>query len=173
MGIPVAIMAGVAVAGAGAEAYEQQQGAKAETSQLNMIAASQQLQYQQKTLANYGQLQTMLAAQQAQATAAGVNLGSGSLNAIQQNTLNVGARTQSNLNIESQITQNDIQSEKDAVQNTLMGRLFGDLSGVGKSGTQLALSVPTSNNNPATTPPPGPTYNPTPEYKGFSMDFSS
>ena len=176
IGVAAGVMAGVAVAGAAGDAYEQQQAARSENEQLSLISSSQQLQYQQKTLANYGQLQQMLSTQQAQATAAGVNLGSGSLNAIQQNTLNVGARTQSNLNIESMITQNDIESERNAVNNTMFARMFMDLGGAGKAGAQYAASVPTASNanDPNAIANNGaPTYNPNTQYGGFGMDFSS
>jgi len=68
----------------------------------------------------------MLSKQAAQLSTRGVAFSSPSFNAILRETINIGARKQSNLNTEQSISQESYKIEKENVKNTLHAQLFGD-----------------------------------------------
>lgn len=101
--------------------------------QINLQAEQQRLQYQQKTLANYDLTNKILDRQLVEASAKGVSLGSPSLEALQRNTLNVGAKKELNLETEEGIFERNIRVERENVENTMTAQLLGNLTDFGMS----------------------------------------
>lgn len=118
------ISAGTTVVKAGMEANAADEKLKA----LDLTKEQHVLAHQQKTLANFDTMEKLLQHQVAQATVRGVGLGSPSLEAIQRNTVNIAAKEQSNLDIEENIFEQNIATEKANVNNTLFAELFGDVA---------------------------------------------
>lgn len=109
---------------------------------LDLVKEQGVLAHQQKTLANFDTMQKVLNSQIAQATTRGVGLGSSSLEAIQRNTLNIGAKRQGNLDIEESIFENNITAEKSNVKNTLFAELFGDAAGAASDFATASAKLP-------------------------------
>lgn len=102
------------------------QAAKAQENALDLQAKQNELQYQQKTLANLDSLDKVIQHQTAQMTTRGVAFSSPSFNAIQRNTENIAARQQKNLDMQKSILDENVDIEKRNVRNTLFGQLFSD-----------------------------------------------
>lgn len=118
-------------------------GAEAQKEEsLRLMSEQRQLQYQQKTLANYSMTNKILDAQLVQATVKGISLGSPSLEAIQRETSNVSARRQRNLNIEEDIFERNALIEKENVQMTLAAQLLGDVSEFALQAAGVKKSMP-------------------------------
>jgi hypothetical protein len=130
MGLETAalVLGGVIV---GAEVFkgeEQVKAANAEEHALDLQAKETELQTQQKTLQNYSVMEKVIAAQTAHMTTTGAAFSSPSYNAIQRNTLNIGAKQERNTEIEGGLEEENINIEKENVQNKLYAELFGDVS---------------------------------------------
>ena len=131
MAVPVLAfiaLAGIAEIGKG---IFQTQAAEQQEEALNLKSDLQVLQYQQKKLSTYSLLEKTLATQTAQATTRGVALSSASFNAIQRETVNIGSRELSNLDVEQDIMGRNIKIEKSNVRKTLYAQLFGDAADIG------------------------------------------
>lgn len=136
MGIETAAIAMAAVA-VGAEVGKmgfEFKAADEKEKALDLQAKELTLQNQQKTLSNYEVIEKVLDAQKAHMTVTGTAFSSPSYNAIQRNTLNIGAKKQRNIDVEGELEQENIESEKRNVRNSLFAQLFGDTS-------QLAMSA--------------------------------
>lgn len=126
-----------------AQAGFQQEAANSQLSALTTESKESTLNTQQKTLANYDALQKLTAAQEAQGTVRGFTLGSPSFNAIQRQSVNISAKAQKNINIEGDITQENIAREKQNVKDTLNAQFLGDIVGAEKNGAMMANGIPT------------------------------
>jgi hypothetical protein len=130
MGLETAalVLGGVIV---GAEVFkgeEEVKSANAEEHALDLQAEETQLQTQQKTLQNYSVMEKVLDAQTAHMTTTGAAFSSPSYNAIQRNTLNIGAKQARNTEIEGGLEEENVKIEKENVQNKLYAELFGDVA---------------------------------------------
>ncbi len=109
---------------------------------LELQRKEQELQYQQKTLANYDMTKKILDTQLAQASTRGISLSSPSLEAIQRDTLNVSSQRQKNLDTEQSILERNARIEKENVQNTLFAELFGDFVETGTAFAGVKSKLP-------------------------------
>lgn len=142
MGAGLVVLGIASAAAEGASAYESYEGEQAQQQAISEQEKEQQIQYQQKTINNYDLMQKTLDAQQAELTTRGVGAGSPSFNAIQRNTYNTGAKAQGNLNLEEDIAQQNLQTEKDTVRSKLYSDLFGDATSLATSGYGMASKAP-------------------------------
>lgn len=132
---PITVMAvimAVDVAAQEAKGFMQYQSANAREASLDKQMKEDRLQYQEKTIANYDQMQRVLEMQQAQMAARGVSMDSPSFKAVSGDTFNIGSKAQSNLDLEERIRQTNFKIEKDNVRKTLYAQLFGDASTAAK-----------------------------------------
>lgn len=132
------ISAGASVVKLGVEANAADEKLKA----LDLTKEQHVLAHQQKTLANFDTMEKLLQHQTAQATTRGVGLGSPSLEAIQRNTMNIGAKEQSNLDIEENIFERNIDIEKSNVNQTLFAELFGEAAGAASNFAGVKSKLP-------------------------------
>jgi hypothetical protein len=145
MGLETAVIVMAAVsAGAtvGKMGFEMQAANDREKA-LDLQAEQQTLQYQQKTLSNLDVMEKVVDAQTAAMTTRGVAFSSPSFNAIQRATLNIGAKKQSNTEVENDLSQENIDIEKQNVRNSLYAQLFGDVSNLAMQGASLYAKMPT------------------------------
>jgi hypothetical protein len=122
--------------------------AETEAEEANLSALNQQsqlsaLQYQQKTLANLELTDKMLSRQAAQLATRGVAFDSPSFNAIQRETINIGARKAANQATEESLNQQGINIERKNVKNTLHAQLFGEASNLALNLAGFADKMPT------------------------------
>lgn len=145
MGLEVAaiVLGGIAVASEVGKADMEYQAAQQKEKALDLQAKQMALQTQQKTLANYDVMEKVLDAQIAHQTITGTAFSSPSFNAIQRNTLNIGAKKQRNTDIEGELAQENIDIEKDNVKTTLYAQLFGDAANAASSAFTIAGKMPT------------------------------
>lgn len=145
MGLEVAaiVLGGIAVASEVGKMDMEYQAAQQKEKALDLQAKQTALQSQQKTLANYDVMEKVLDAQIAHQTITGTAFSSPSFNAIQRNTLNIGAKKQRNTDIEGELAQSNIDIEKDNVRTTLYAQLFGDTADIAKSAFAVAGKMPT------------------------------
>lgn len=132
--IPIAIVAGVAE---GAKSIFDIKSASAETEALELQSKNSILQNQQKTLSNYDVVKKVLDKQLVQATTKGIALSSPSFEAIERDTINVGAKESKNLEIEKSFIEKNLEIERKNVRNTLYGKLFGNAFDTGMSFSRL------------------------------------
>ncbi len=142
MGIETALVA-MAVVSAAGQAGAQTEAAAQKNRSLDLEATQQTLQYQQKTLSNYDVLQKVIDAQDAAQTVRGTAFSSPSFNAIQRSTENIGAKNQANTDVEEDISQANIASEKQNVKTSLIGQLFGDVGSGATQGFDFMSKMPT------------------------------
>lgn len=144
MGIETAaiVMAAVATGATIGKMGMEYEAAQAREKALDLQATQQKLQYQQKTLSNLDVMEKVLDAQQAAMTTRGVAFTSPSFNAIQRATLNIGAKKQSNLEIERAIGEENIDIEKENVRNTLYAQLFGDTANLAMTAASIYTKAP-------------------------------
>lgn len=135
MGIEVALvaMATVAVAAKEGQMYQEYQGYKSKEHALDTEGKQLKIQSQQKTLANYAAMEKVIDAQTAHMTTTGAAFSSPSFNAIERNTLNIGAKKGANIELEDELAQENIKMEKKNVRNTLYAQLFGDTASIATS----------------------------------------
>ena len=145
MGLETAaiVMATVAVGAEIGKAGFEIKAAHQKEEELNLQAKQMQLQTQQKTLANYDVMEKVLDAQAARMTISGAAFSSPSYNAIQRNTLNIGAKKQRNTELEGELEQENISAEKTNVRNTLYAQLFGDTAQAAMSVASVYAKAPT------------------------------
>lgn len=145
MGIETAVfvMAGVAAAGEAAKMTYEVKAAHAKESALELQGKQLELQTQQKTLENYEVMEKVIDAQIAHMTTTGAAFSSPSYNAIQRNTLNIGARKARNIEIEGELAQQNIEIEKKNVRNSLYAQLFGDVAHIASTAASTAAKFPT------------------------------
>lgn len=136
----IVLSAGTTVVKAGFE----MNAADEKAASLDLIKQQGVLAHQQKTLANFETMQKVLDRQVAEATTRGVGLGSQSLEAIRRNTLNIGARQASNLEIEQNIFERNIEAEKSNVKSTLFAELFGDVASMASDFASVKSKMPTT-----------------------------
>lgn len=145
MGIEVAaiILGGISAASKIGQYSQQKSAAHAREAALDMEAEQQQIVYQQKTLSNIDAMQKVLQSQEAAMTTKGVSFASPSYNAAQRAVLNIGAKEQSNLDIEEDISELNIKREKENVKRSLHAQLFGDIADVAGQAFNFYSKVPT------------------------------
>jgi hypothetical protein len=145
MGLEVAAiaMAAVAVGAEVGKAGFEIKAANEKEQALDLQGKEIALQSQQKTLENYDVMEKVLDAQIAHMTTTGTAFSSPSFNAIQRNTLNIGAKKQRNTDIESDLAEENIEIEKRNVRNSLYAQLFGDASTAAMSAFNVASKMPT------------------------------
>lgn len=150
MGLEVAaiVMAGVAVGSKIGQMEMENKAANAKEAALDLQSKQQTVAYQQKTLSNYDVMEKVLDAQTAAQTVKGTAFSSPSFNAIQRNTVNIGAKRQKNLDIEHNLAEENIEIEKQNVKDTLYAQLFGDVSSLAMSGLSFASGMPTKSSAP-------------------------
>jgi hypothetical protein len=140
--IAAAVLGGVAIASDVGQAQEQVNAANAEEEALNTQSKELALQTQQKTLSNYDVMEKVLDAQVAHMTVTGTAFSSPSFNAIQRNTLNIGAKEQKNTEIEGDLAQDNIDIEKQNVKSKLYSELFGDVSNASMAAFSAYTKMP-------------------------------
>lgn len=145
MGFEVAVGA-LALVSAGAEvgkAISQNDAAASKTRALDLEANQIKLQTQQKTLNNYAVMEKVLASQEAAQTIRGTSFSSPSFNAIQRDTLNIGAKRQKNINIEGSLAEENIDIEKQNVKDRLISDMFSDITETAGKAFNMISSYPT------------------------------
>jgi len=144
MGLEVAalVMAGVAIGATEGKMFMEYKAAGEKEKALDLQAKQMALQTQQKTLANYEQIEKVLDAQQAYMTTTGAAFSSPSFNAVQRHTVNTGSKKQKNIDIEGELAQENIKSEKRNVRNTLYAQLFGDAASIAMSAAGASSKMP-------------------------------
>ena len=140
--------AGIALAAISAGATIGKMSAEKEAEQANLSAINTQsklvaLQYEQKNMQNLELTDKMLSRQAAQLSTRGVAFNSPSFNAIQRETINIGAKKASNLQTEEALTQQALTIERKNVKNTLHAQLFGDMATFALSALSVADKWPT------------------------------
>jgi hypothetical protein len=118
--------------------------ASEKTRALNLQQQQAALQTKQKTLSNLDVMEKTIDAQIAHQTTTGTAFSSPSFNAIQRNTLNIGARAEKNIELEGSFTAANIDAEKANVRNTLFAQLFGTAANTAFSAAAINKSAPTS-----------------------------
>lgn len=139
--IALVLVAMDAVAQAG-KGYMQYQAAGARESAIDQEMKESRLQFQQKTIANYDQMQKIMEAQEAEISARGVSMDSPSFKAISADTYNIGSRQQRNLDLEQRVQQTNLRLEKENVKKTLYAQLFGDTSTLAKDAFDIYAKTP-------------------------------
>jgi len=144
MGLEVAalVMGGIFVASEVGKSDQEIKAAKAEENALDLQAKQTALQTQQKTLSNYDVLQKVLDAQIAHQTTTGTAFSSPSFNAIQRNTLNIGAKKERNTEIEGDLEEANIDIEKKNVRSKLYAQLFGNAAETAMTAFTVASKMP-------------------------------
>ncbi len=144
MGLETAaiVMATVAVGAEIGKAVTQDIAADQKTQALNLQAKQLEIQRQEKTLSNYDVMEKVLQAQEAYMTVSGTSFSSPSFNAIQRNTVNIGAKKQKNTDIEGEFSRENIDIEKENVKNTLYAQLFGDVAETAMTAFSVATHMP-------------------------------
>ena len=142
---------GLAAIAAGATIGKMSAEKKAE--QANLSAINQQsklmgLQYQQKHMQNLDVIEKMLSKQAAQLSTRGVAFDSPSFNAIQRETINKGAKSESNLNTEQSLAEQSLALERKNVKTSLHAQLFGDAASLGLGALSLVNATPTKGKLP-------------------------
>lgn len=141
MGLEIAALV-ISTIATGAKMGEEYNAKQSKENALDLQAEQQTLQTQQKTLSNYDMMQKVIDAQTVQMTVRGTAFSSPSFNAIQRNTLSIGAKQQANTDIEGDIAQSNIETEKANVQDTLYAQLFGDVAGFAAGTASVASKMP-------------------------------
>ncbi len=146
MGIEVAafVMAGVSAAANIAKMSAEASAASSREKALELQSKQITLQTQQKTLSNYDVMEKVLQAQEAHMTITGAAFSSPSFNAIQRNTLNIGAKHLKNIDLENELEQENIKTQKQNIKDTLYAQLFGDTVSLAKSAASFSQSMPTT-----------------------------
>jgi len=144
MGLETAaiVMAAVATGAEVAKGAMEYKSAGAKERALDLQAKEIKRETQEKTLSNYDVMEKTIEAQQAYMTTTGLAFSSPSYNAIQRNTLNIGAKKQRNIDIEAGIAERNIEFEKENVKNTLYAQLFGDAASAAFSIASVAGKMP-------------------------------
>jgi len=122
----------------------QKRSADDEINAINLQAQEQQLAYEQKSISNLDLVKKTLDTQEAMMTTRGVSMNSSSFNAIQRNTLNIGNKTNENLDIEKSFMDLNIENEKRNVKDKLQADLFGDISDLSSQIMKVGESMPMS-----------------------------
>jgi hypothetical protein len=144
MGLEVAavVMAGVEVGLEVAKSSSQMSAAEAQTRALELQAEQATIQTQQKTLSNYDIMEKVLDAQTAYMTTTGNAFSSPSFNAIQRQTLNIGAKKGRNIELEGELQAENIEIEKENVKNTLYAQLFGNVANAANKAYSFSQKMP-------------------------------
>lgn len=125
---PVTVALVLAAGSAVGKGFFQFQSADTRRHALDLQMEENRLQFQQRTIANYDQVQRVLEAQQAQMTVRGVAFSSPSYKAIAGDTFNIGMKNQRNIELEQRINESNLEIEKKNVKKTLFAQLFGDVA---------------------------------------------
>jgi hypothetical protein len=151
MGIEVAAgaMLAISAASAAGQAVAQNAAANSRQQALDLQTKEMQVQAQDKTLSNYSVMEKTIAAQRAAQSVTGLAANSPSFNAIQRNTLNVGARNQANTELTSDIDMSNLEMEKQNVNNTLYAQLFGDVGQTANAAAAFTRVAPSNNTGKA------------------------
>ena len=144
MGLETAalVMATVAVGAEVGKSVFQANAASEQEKALDLDAQQKQIETQQKTLSNYDVMTKVLDAQMAHQTLTGTAFSSPSFNAIQRNTLNIGAKKQRNTELEGELDQENIEIEKHNVKNSLYAELFGNAAETALSTSSIYSKAP-------------------------------
>lgn len=138
MAIATVVYVAAAVAASAAEIS----AASEKTRALNRQQQAAALQTKQKTLSNYDVMEKTIDAQIAHEAVNGTAFSSPSFNAIQRNTLNIGARSQANIETEGDIAESNFEAEKANVRDTLFAQLFGNVANTAFSAAAIKSSAP-------------------------------
>jgi len=126
------VMAGGAkIAQVGLEA----RASNANIAAIDMQREQKQIEFQQKTLANFELTNKILDTQLSEASTRGITLNSPSFIATETNTLNTSGKAQKNLEIEHNIFERNAKIEKRNVRDALFSQIFGDVT---KAATSIA-----------------------------------
>lgn len=109
---------------------------------LDLQGKQLQLQTQQKTLSNYDVMEKVIQAQEAHMTTTGAAFSSPSFNAIQRQTLNITSKKQKNINVEDELAQNNLETEKKNVRTSLYAQLFGNVAETANAGYNIYNKAP-------------------------------
>ena len=142
MGIETAILL-VAIGSAAGKSYNDVKAANANEAALELQGKEQQLQTQQKTLANYDVMEKAIAAQVAHMTTTGTAFSSPSFNAIQRDTYNSGAKAGKNIKLMGELQQANLEIEKENVKTQLYAQLFGNAASAASSTVSIYGKQPT------------------------------
>lgn len=144
MGLEIAgyVLAAISAGATVAKMSAEDQAAEANLKSIDQQAALSAIGYQEKNLQNLDTIDKMLSKQAAQLSARGVAFSSPSFNAIQRETLNIGARKAANLKAEGTIAQESFDIERKNVSNTLHAQLFGDAANFAFGAASFASKAP-------------------------------
>lgn len=142
-------LAAIAVGATVGKAYEEKQAEQADLSAINQQSKLLALQYQEKNLHNLDMTEKILQRQAAQFSTRGVSYNSPSFNAIQRETINIGARNEGKLNAEESLANQGLDIERKNVRNTLHAQLFGDATNLAFGGIDFLKALPTKEKLPA------------------------
>jgi hypothetical protein len=141
MGIETAALVVAAVATVG-ESVAEVKAASERQHALDLQLKESKLKTQQKTLSNYDVLKKVTDAQIAHQTVTGTAFSSPSFNAIQRQTLNVGAKQQQNTDIEGGFEEKNLKIEKENVRNSLYAQLFGNAAQLSSTAFSVYSKMP-------------------------------
>ena len=134
-----AIAAGATLAKASAEKSAEQANLSAINEQAKLLS----LQYQEKNIQNLENTEKILQRQAVQLSTRGVSFSSPSFNAIQRETINIGARKESNLKAEEALGEEVFEIERRNVKTSLHAQLFGDAANFAFNAVNVAEKFPT------------------------------
>ena len=136
------IAAGISAASSLAGMYETTLAEQAAMEQIQIQEKEKQIQLTQKKTSIYSETQKVLQRQIAQSTTRGIGLDSPSFNAIQRDTINVGAKNSQNANLESEFAKYNAAAERENVRISTHAKLFGDAAQLGMSFAMLQGQQP-------------------------------
>lgn len=132
-----ASMGAIALGADVGQAFAQYNSMQDDEEAIDRQAKVTQLQYLQKSIANYDSLDKLIASQKAMASVRGYTTDSASFNAIQRETFNAGGRMQQNLNTEKAIADLNAETERQKVRDKFQGEIFGDIAGAASSAFKI------------------------------------
>ncbi len=135
-------LAAIAVGATVGKAAAEVDAEKANLSAINQQAKLSALQYQEKTIHNLEMTEKVLQRQAVQLSTRGVAFDSGSYNAIQRETINVGAKNESKINTEESLAKQGFEIERRNVKANLHAQLFGDAASLAFGGLDFLEKLP-------------------------------
>lgn len=135
-----AISAGATIGKMSAE----KQAADSNLSAINQQSKLLALQYQEKTIHNLDVTEKVLQHQAAQLSTRGVAFSSPSFNAVQRETINIGAKNEAKIKTEKSLSEAGLDIERRNVKSTLHSQLFGDIASFAFGAVDLYDKLPQS-----------------------------
>jgi hypothetical protein len=143
MADPVTALMVLAAAGTVGESYMDIKGEQAGEQALDLKEKADKLRFTQKTLSNYDVMQKVLDRETASASVRGVALSSPSITAEATDVFNLGAKEQTNIDIERAIARENISLERRNIQNSLFSKLFSNATSLATSLASAKAGMPT------------------------------